>query len=153
MKVRFLAPRPRQCPTHGWWSFISINGCASFLWVVVPVVVVILGVLVCDPLAAFVVRESSSSAFSPGLLMLGWIRVRCINIIRVSERLLPLLIYERANCSVRKECGIAERLWWWHGRQWRFHAAQSKGIWTSGSRWKWGFTWSVKIKMQDTEGT
>lgn len=56
---------------------------------VVPVVVVILGVLVCDPLPAFVVRESSSPAFSLGLLILGWIRVRCINIIRVSEWLLP----------------------------------------------------------------
>lgn len=75
-------------------------------------VVVILGVLVCDSLPAFVVRESNSSAFGLGLLMLGCIRVHCINIIRVSERLLALLIYERAHCSVRKECGIVERLWW-----------------------------------------
>lgn len=45
--------------------------CASFLWVVVPVVVGILGVLVGDPLPAFVVRESNSHAFSLGLLILG----------------------------------------------------------------------------------
>lgn len=73
MKVRFLAPQPRRCPAHGSRSFSSINKCALFLWVVVPVevVVVILGVLVCDPLPAFVVRESNSSAFSLGLLILG----------------------------------------------------------------------------------
>lgn len=125
---------------HGWWSFSSVNECASFLWVVVPVVVVILGELVCDPLPAFVVRESNSSAFSLGLLILGWISVRCINIIRVSERLLPLLIYERANCSVRKECGIVERLWWWQGRQWGLQTAQ----WNINSRprvWKNIFYW------------
>lgn len=63
--------------------------CSSFFWLVVPVVVVILGVLVCDPLPAFVVRESNSPAFSLGLLILGWIGVSCINIFRVSKRLLP----------------------------------------------------------------
>lgn len=58
-------------PMDGGPSALCIHYYALFLRVVVPVVVVLLGVLVFDLLTAFVVRESNSSAFSLGLLILG----------------------------------------------------------------------------------